>query len=95
MYHTSLLEFWNNSEVESIWFVSLGHPAGKELIHDTETEDPEDYCDINEAIEFLGDLDQYTGRVIDNGKTWEWDGNSGEPTDWNGSTIVNLKAFTS
>ena len=87
----SLLEFWIASEVDSIWFVSHGHPAGKELIHDTDTEDAEEYCDINEAIEFLGDLDQYTGTV--EGSTWARDGNSGEPCDWNRNTIVNLKAF--
>jgi hypothetical protein len=92
----TLLDFWNKSEseVEAIWFVSTGQPAGKTLFHNTDTEDPEDYCDLNEAIEFLGDLDQYSGEVSKDGKTWAWDGKSGEPTDWHRNTIQNLKAFT-
>jgi len=90
---TSLQDYWNNgSEIETVWFVSLGHPAGKELTHNTETDDPEEYCDISEVVEFLGNLDQYTGTVNKNG-VWEWDGNSGNPTDPQRNTIVNLKVF--
>lgn len=89
----TLLEFWNsvNGRVETVWFVSLGHPAGKELTHNPDTDDPEEYCLIHEAIEFLGDLDQYSGTV--EGVEWQWDGSSGAPTDWNRNTIVNLKVF--
>jgi len=90
---TNLLEFWNSHEIEAIWFVSIAHPAGKDLIHDTQTQDSENYCDINAAINFLGDLDQYTGHLFHGDNMWQWDGNSGKPQDGTQSTILNLKVF--
>lgn len=88
----NLQEFWANNKVETVWYVSQAHPAGKELTHKIDTEDPEDYCDLSGPVEFLGDLDQYTGRVSDG--VWAWDGDSGNPTDQFGSTIVNFKVFS-
>lgn len=88
----NLQEFWASYEIETVWFVSQAHPAGKELTQNTETEDPEEYCELNEIIGFLGDLEQYTGKVTDG--VWAWDGDSGNPTDQSGSTIFNFKVFS-
>lgn len=76
-----LQEFWSEFELESLWFVSHGYPAGCEITED-----------IHESVDFLGDLSGYWGTVSNN-DTWAWDGCSVEPTDERGNTIVNLKAF--
>lgn len=76
-----LQEFWLEFELESLWFVSHGYPAGCEITED-----------IHESIDFLGDLSDYWGSVS-NSDTWAWDGDSGVPVDERGNDIVNLKAF--
>ena len=76
-----LQDFWSKFELDSLWFVSHGHPAGCEITED-----------IHESVDFLGDLSGYWGTVSNN-DTWAWDGCSVEPTDERGNTIVNVKAF--
>ena len=88
----TMTEFITDKQIANIWFVSHGYPAGCELIHNTDTEDPEDYCDLNEpgAIEFLGDTDDLEGEA--EGDRWEWDC-EGDITDWNRNTIRRLVVY--
>ena len=75
-----LQDFWSKFELDSLWFVSHGYPAGCEITED-----------IHESLSFLGDVSDYWGKISDS-DTWGWDGDSGEPIDERGNTIVNLKA---
>lgn len=76
-----LQDFWSKFELDSLWFVSHGYPAGCEITED-----------IHESVDFLGDLSDYWGTVS-NSDTWTWDCDSGVPVDERGNDIVNLKAF--
>jgi hypothetical protein len=50
--------------------------------------DGEDYCDLDQIVSEL-EIGELEGELV-NGR-WEWNG-EGKPTDWNGTSIVHVKA---
>lgn len=85
-------EFWNNSDVKTIWLTSAGSPGGIELTHNVDTDCEEDYCDLGEIVndphfDFIGDLE---GEVENN--RWEWNG-EGDPRYLTNS-VTQLVAYT-
>ncbi len=80
---------------ESIWYVSVGHPAGEVLDlfwegEDTEdgTRQPMDGSDLDRNLPFTLDL---LGHINEAGE-WCWDG-QGWPRDHSCCTITDMKAF--
>jgi hypothetical protein len=66
--------------VSHVWFVSVGQPAGCDLIS-------EDGEPLELPSEDWWDL---TGEIIDN--QWQWDG-EGNPTDFKHNTVQKITAF--
>jgi len=61
-----------------VWFISVGCPAGCDLIaDDSESPVPDAWADLN-------------GTIAEN--KWTWDG-EGNPTDANANTVTNIVAF--
>jgi hypothetical protein len=77
----------------SVWFTSVYIPQGMDidLVYGEHPETGEAYLielwDRKEMIPFGWDL---KGTV--RGLEWEWDGD-GSPCDWNGSSVLRIKAF--
>lgn len=85
----TLLDFWNTRTIESIYVVGPACPAGKEYVHDTDS-DGEDYCDLNDLRVNLSphvDLLSLSGAV--DGDTWTWDG-VGNPRDVRGNSYARI-----
>lgn len=88
----TLSEFIAGKQITNVWFVSHGHPTGCELIHDTNTDDPEAYCDLNDSttLDFIADWDtlcELEGEA--DGDRWEWAG-EGDLTDERHNTIRRI-----
>jgi hypothetical protein len=84
----SFNDFWNNSDVQTIWIVTTGIPSGVTLTHDTDTDSEDDFCDLAEFTneqDWLGDLE---GEVI--GDQWCWDGDG--HANYLTNIVLNVKA---
>lgn len=87
---TTLIDFWNDNDVKSIWFVSTAQPCGTQYWHRTNNVCDEDYCDLGELFsELFSELHELTGTIDEDGD-WQWDGN-GTASDVLGNSIVNIK----
>ena len=88
---TTLREFWNDSEVTSIFVAGTACPAGIEYSHNTDAEG-DDYCDLWELVGQLSphcDIWELNGRA--DGSSWSWDGN-GSPRDIRGNSYTKIVA---
>jgi hypothetical protein len=60
-----------------VWFTSIGHPTGCDLIDRDESPVPDGWADLQGTID---------------GNKWEWDGD-GDPTDERANTVLRIVAF--
>ena len=84
----TLQDWHNDAPITYLWFTSIGCPTGYEFRHNVDTDDDDEYCDFADID--LDDMWCLLGAIDANG-AWCWNG-EGNPTDWQGNSILNIKA---
>ena len=87
----SLLDFWNNNEVSSLWINGSQNPIGITYVQNA---DEDDYCDLHEVIDNGLSISagwNLQGNVVENG-SWVWDG-EGDFCDPKGNSYHRMQVF--